>query len=322
MKAIKNLKSREDIVIKPADKGGRVVVWNTDRYIEEGLSQLENNDVFYKKRVRDPTKEFNKVIINAVKEEIGKEHLPDNADKLFSNHPRTPVFYMLPKIHKPSNPGRPIVSAVSCPSSQIATFLDSILTPIVHSLPTFVRDSSDALRIFDQFRFTGDNRYLFTMDVKSLYTVIPNADGLNALKHFLEQRSTNDPPTSTLIRLAELVLTTNGFSFDQQFYVQVGGVAMGSKLGPSYACLFVGYQEHLISQQYHGPFPHLIKRYIDYIIGATSLPCKELEEFIDFVSNFHPALKFTIDITETTIPFLDITLSINQRQSHLHICPL
>ena len=36
---------------------------------------------------------------------------------------------------------------------------------------------------------------------------------------------------------------------------------MGSKLGPSYACLFVGYQEHLITQQYEGPFPHLIKRY-------------------------------------------------------------
>ena len=309
--ALEKLKSRDDIVIKPADKGGRVVVWNKDHYIEEGLSQLENNEAFYRKMARDPTKEFNKVIINAVKEEIGNERLPDNAFQLFSNHPRTFVFYMLPKIHKPSNPGRPIVSAVSCPSSQIATFLDSILAPIVHSLPTFVKDSPDALRIFDQFRFTGENRFLFTMDVKSLYTVIPNADGLSALKHFLDQRTNKDPPTSTLLRLAELVLTTNGFSFDQQFYVQVGGVAMGSKLGPSYACLFVGYQEYLISQQYEGPIPHLIKRYIDDVVGATSLPREQLQAFIDFVSNFRPALKFTVEITETSIPFLDITLSIN-----------
>ena len=84
--ALKNLKSRNDIVIKPADKGGRVVVWRKDLYIEEGLSQLENNDNFYKKKARDPTKCFNKAIINAVKEEIEKEHLPDNADQLFSNH--------------------------------------------------------------------------------------------------------------------------------------------------------------------------------------------------------------------------------------------
>ena len=41
--ALEKLKSRDDIVIKPADKGGRVVVWNKDHYIEEGQSQLEKN---------------------------------------------------------------------------------------------------------------------------------------------------------------------------------------------------------------------------------------------------------------------------------------
>ena len=152
------------------------------------------------------------------------------------------------------------------------------------------------------------------MDVKSLCTVIPNADGLSALQHFVDQRSNKDPPTSTLLRLAELVLTTNGFFFDQQFYVQVGGVAMGSKLGPSYACLFVGYQECLISQQYEGPIPHLIKRYIDDVVGPISLPREQLQAFMDFVSNFHPALKFKVEITEISIPFLDITLSINGNQ--------
>eukprot|EP00794_Sanderia_malayensis_P002349 gene2348-2705_t len=215
---------------------------------------------------KDPTKAFNKTIITGIKEEIASGNLPENAVELYTNHPRTSLFYMLPKIHKVNNPGRPIVSAVSCPSSQIATFLDAIFTPLVQQLPSFVKDSSDALRIFDAFRFTTEHRYLFTMDVKSLYTVIPNADGLIALKHFLDRRSSQDPPTNTLVRLAELVLATNGFSFNDRFYVQVGGVAMGSKLGPSYACLLVGYQEYLITQQYQGPFPHLIKRYIDDIV--------------------------------------------------------
>ncbi len=64
---------------------------------------------------------------------------------------------------------------------------------------------------------------------------------------------------------------------------------MGSKLGPSYACLFVGHQVPLIRQQYQGPFPQLIKRYIDDIVGATSLPRQQLQQFIDFVSHFHPA---------------------------------
>ena len=75
---------------------------------------------------------------------------------------------------------------------------------------------------------------------------------------------------------------------------------MGSKRGPSYACLFVAYQEHLISQQYEGPFPHLIKRYIDEIVGATSLPLHQLRNFIDFACNIHHNLKFTFDIKDST----------------------
>ena len=42
-----------------------------------------------------------------------------------------------------------------------------------------------------------------------------------------------------------MVLNTNGM-FDDKYFVQVGGVAMGRKLGPSYACLFVGCQEDLV----------------------------------------------------------------------------
>ena len=149
----------------------------------------------------------------------------------------------------------PSVSAVSCPTSQIATYLDHLLTPIFKQLPTYVKDSSDALRVFNNFRFTGAHRYLFTMDVKSLYTVIPHKDGLLALKHFLDKREIQIPPTATLVCLAELVLTTNAFLFNNEAFIQTSGVAMGSKLGPAYACLFVGHQEELISKSYDGPQP-------------------------------------------------------------------
>ena len=89
---------------------------------------------------------------------------------------------------------------------------------------------------------------------------------------------------------------------------------MGSKLGPSYACLFVGHQEQLIYESYQGPLPCLIKRYIDDIIGATSLPLTDLQKFIDYTNNFHPALQFTYTITEASIPFLDILLTISDNQ--------
>ena len=43
--------------------------------------------------------------------------------------------------------------------------------------------------------------------------------------------------------MAELVLTLNSFEFSGEFYKQTGVVAMGSRLGLNYACLFVGYVE-------------------------------------------------------------------------------
>ena len=93
------------------------------------------------------------------------------------------------------------------------------------------------------------------MNVKSLYTVIPHHDGLEALKFFFDKRAVFEPPTATLLCLAELVLTLNNFSFDSEHYQQISGVAMGTKMGLSYANLLVGYVEKRILEQYTGPIP-------------------------------------------------------------------
>ena len=81
--------------------------------------------------------------------------------------------------------------------------------------------------------------------------------------------------------------------------------------GPSYANLFVGYIENQFFNQYNGPRPKLYRRYIDDCVGATSSTREELEQFIYSVNSFHPALKYTWQISETSIAFLDINVSIH-----------
>ena len=88
------------------------------------------------------------------------------------------------------------------------------------------------------------------MDIKSLYTVIPNNDGLQALKYHLNLRPLQQPPTDTLIRQAELVLNLNSFEFDNEHYKQVGGIAMGTEMSPNYASLFVGHVERKMLEDY------------------------------------------------------------------------
>eukprot|EP00061_Rhincodon_typus_P001539 g15060.t1 len=69
----------------------------------------------------------------------------------------------------------------------------------------------------------------------------------------------------------------------------------------------MGYVEHSSFQSYSGPHLKLFLRYIDDIFGAASLSHPELEKFIEFASNFHPALT----ISDSFLPFLDISVSIS-----------
>ena len=81
----------------------------------------------------------------------------------------TSTFDILPKIHKPGNLGRPIVSACNCPTEIITTYLDGITTPLVQSLLSYVKDTNHMLRITDFFRERPTMfHYVFFMDVKSL----------------------------------------------------------------------------------------------------------------------------------------------------------
>ena len=82
-------------------------------------------------------------------------------------------------------------------------------------------------------------------------------------------------------------------------------------MGPSYANLFEGYVEHQFFNQYNGPKPELYGRYIDDFIGAISSSKEELDQFIASVNSFHPALKYTWKISETSLAFLDNKVSIS-----------
>ena len=160
------------------------------------------------------------------------------------------------------------------------------------------------------------------MDIISPYTVIPNDEGLRALKHFFDQRTVKEPSSETLLRLAELVLTLNCFSFGGNYYKQTNGVAMGTKMGPSYANLFVGFIEHQFFSQYHGAKPELYGRYIDDCISATSSTREELTHFITAVNSFHLALQYTWEISDTSLAFLDIKISTEDICSGVYYKPI
>ena len=72
------------------------------------------------------------------------------------------------------------------------------------------------------------------------------------------------PHNSYIVELLQVVLTNNYFDFNGKHYCQKSGTAMGTKLAPSYANLFMSKFEQDHVYTYHLQ-PTLWKRFIDDI---------------------------------------------------------
>ena len=74
-----------------------------------------------------------------------------------------------------------------------------------------------------------------------LYTNIPHNEGIQSTKEMLAIHKPPDsvPHNSYIIELLELVLTNNHFEFNGKYYHQLSVTAMGTKLAPSCANLFM-----------------------------------------------------------------------------------
>ena len=228
---------------------------------------------------------------------------------LIQSDPKAGRFYILPKIHKQGNPGRPIVSSNSHPTERISEFVDFFLQPLVTTLPSYVKDTNDFLNKLSLIHNLPNDILLVTLDVSSLYTNIPHNDGINACYHYLSQRSNKTIPTNTLCDLIRMILTMNNFSFNGHHYLQVHGTAMGTKMAPSFANLFLGFFEtNALSNSNHKP--HTWLRYIDDIFMIWTHGLDNLNLFVDYLNNIHPTIKFTHAHSSTNVPFLDVNVSI------------
>ena len=123
------------------------------------------------------------------------------------------------------------------------------------------------------------------------------------------------PPIYILNTLLSFVLNYNCFNFGDLFFLQVHGIAMGTKLAPNYANLFMSDIEtkHVFSYALQ---PSYYRRYIDDIFLIWDHSSEELDGFIDHLNSIHPTIKFTKSISDTVITYLD--LDIYKKDNILH----
>ncbi|XP_075459935.1 protein Hook homolog 3 isoform X2 [Ascaphus truei] len=313
--ALGGLKINHDIVIRQADKGGGIVIQDLSAYLTEAR-RLLGDSASYTLLESDPVDSYQLLLKELLTSALGEGIISKAEFKfLFCSHPRTPIFYHLPKVHKSlSNPpGRPIVSGVESMTSTLSQYVDYFLHPYVTALRSHIRDTLHVIDSISDIRWKST--YLWaTCDVSSLYTCIEHTKGLEAIKYWLDK----DPLFPEKHRLFILesihfILTHNYFLFEDDFHLQICGTAMGTRFAPSYANLFMGHWEesHVWQNILLGAGLVYYGRFIDDIIIIWDGEESELFDILSSFSNNSFGLKFTFDINNLSTVFLDLALSID-----------
>ena len=180
--------------------------------------------------------------------------------------------------------------------------MDYHLRPLVEKIPSYIKNTTHFLTKLQEIGTLPPNTLLATLDVSSLYTNIPHEEGISACSEALTSRTVQEPPTHDIIALINYILKKNNFVFGDKHYLQVHGTAMGTRMAPSYANLFMSELEKSLLSRPATAKPSVWWRYIDDIFIIWN---HGEEELIEDLNTAHPTIKFTANWSYECIPFLD-----------------
>ena len=260
LKALKELKSYNDIVIKKADKSSTLIIMDDEVYKDKLVLKDDLHRTTYElvsnktdhKAIQDL-----KILTHKHSSCLTTQEISYINNKEW----KSSQFYTLPKIHKNEAiinkvkqsktsyiqieiplelKGRPIIAGPLCPTQRLSELLEKILTPLVSHLKSYIKDDWDFLRKLPN-SVNYDSK-LITYDIVSLYTSIPHDLGIAAIRYWFNNKRYLIPSRFSeefVLESCLFVLSNNNFMFDSNHYHQL----KGTKFAPPYACLTIGYLE-------------------------------------------------------------------------------
>ncbi|CAF4595994.1 unnamed protein product [Rotaria socialis] len=220
-------------------------------------------------------------------------------------------LYYLPKTHKPGTPLRSIVSGLKHPTIKISTYLDQLLRPLFDriGLKTTTTSGFEVMKQVYEWSTTNLRKetLLCTIDVVDLYTMIPQTEGVLAIKKmldYLELKQIGGLKIETIIRLSRFVMKNNSFLYEGQYYHQIREGAMGSPLTLTIAnCYMFFFERNIVKQITNAGGLYL--RYIDDMFIIINWPERHLNKQIGQWNTLDSNIQLKAQAGQS-INFLDI----------------
>ena len=154
---------------------------------------------------------------------------------------------------------------------------------------------------------------LSSYDVCALLTSVPVDPALNIIKDLLEKDHTLKERTvmevSDIILLLEFCLKNTYFSFQDQFYEQVEGAAMGPPVSPHCGQPLLG----VLRTKAQSTAPTPPRFWHRYVVDTFAIH-KEVNKqgFLQHINSVDPAIRFTVEDNKEdgSIPFLDTIVNL------------
>ena len=191
------------------------------------------------------------------------------------------------------------------PTYNLSKYLANCLSNIIHKNKYYIKDSFQ-LHEFLQTQKVPENYVLLSLDVISLFTNIPTELVIQIIekKWPLIKKHTN-LPLNEFINALKIVLDSTFFQYNNQFYIQHFGTAMGSPLSSITADIVMEELEETIVPKINNLA--FFKRYVDDCL----LRCHsdQIDSIVEIFNQYHPRIKFTKEIaSKNKINYLDMTL--------------
>ncbi|XP_044760307.1 uncharacterized protein LOC123317762 [Coccinella septempunctata] len=304
MKTKTFLKNNNDLQVIRADKGNKVVIITKDEYNKK-MQELLDDKTTYKGMKRDMTVTMEKKNNKIVKDWLQEKYITaQEAKTMIVHNSKISKMYGLPKVHKENIPLRPIVSFIQSPLYKLSKYMANILSKVTNTNPYYIKNSFHLKESLKNIKIQNDHR-LYSLDVKSLYTNIPIDLTKQAIEKNWEKISQfTKIPKEKFIETIQFIMNNSYFQYEDSFYKQIKGVAMGNPVSSPVAQLVMELIEEKIMEQYGTTF---YKRYVDDGIIITTPD--EITKILHHFNNIHESLEFTLEEeSNNSINFLDMTI--------------
>ena len=310
----------ENLVLKPADKGGSYVIMDRD-YYRLAMNSTLADTTFFLTASTDALAKCIQSTNNLLDRLLSDGSITPKLKNMLKPQPdsRCPPIYGLPKIHKTGNlKFRPIVSGNGHPCEGISIFIDHLLQPLSNLGKHYLKDSSSLSHFLSKSTLDYSKAILFSLDVKSMYTMIPQEMMIDEVRTALtksgllwDERSVGfrKPNAQNICLLLRHVLENNLFEFDRVNYTQACGVAMGTPCACVVTDIFINqYIERLFSTQSRKPI--IFKQYRDDSFGIWMGSSESLNNWVAKLNEGHPNIQFelSVDPLFNQIDFLDLSI--------------